>query len=109
MTLIRPIRDHVIVEAMYFGDQKTKSGLIILDDDGKSEGVRARWAKVWAVGPNQQDVEPGQWILIEHGRWTRSFKFTDDEGNLKLLRRVDVEAIMGYSDEEPLEASGVKN
>ena len=31
---LTPIRDHVIVEEMNFGEQKTKAGLIILSDDG---------------------------------------------------------------------------
>lgn len=106
--MIKPIRDNVIVDSMYFGDQRTTTGLILLDDDGKESGIKARWGKVWAVGPEQKDVSVGQWILIEHGRWTRGFKFTDQEGKEIVLRRVDIDAILGTSEEEPLEAKGVK-
>ena len=39
---LKPIHDHVLATDMYFGDQKTKTGIIILNDDGKSEGIRPR-------------------------------------------------------------------
>ena len=47
---IVPIRDGVIISDMNFDEQKTASGIIIKSDDGKSEGVRPRWGKVWAIG-----------------------------------------------------------
>jgi hypothetical protein len=71
---ITPIKNHVIVTDMNFGERQLSSGLVLLGDDAKSSGIRPRWAKVYAVGPEQQDVVPEQWILIEHGRWTRGIK-----------------------------------
>ena len=47
---LTPIRDHVIVEEMNFGEQKTKAGLIILSDDGIDRGIRPRWGRVYAKG-----------------------------------------------------------
>jgi len=38
-----PIRDHVIVEEMEFGEQISKGGIIIQSDDGKTMGVKPRW------------------------------------------------------------------
>ena len=67
---LKPIRDNVLVTDMDFGEQVTASGIYIPSDDGKSEGVKSRWGRVWAIGPEQQDVKVGEWILIEHGRWT---------------------------------------
>jgi co-chaperonin GroES (HSP10) len=96
-----PIRDHVIVEDMYFGDQKTKSGIIIRSDDGKDHGIKPRWARVYAVGPKQQHINPGDWILVEHGRWTRGFDFFKEDGSKFTLRRVDNECILMISDEKP--------
>lgn len=106
MTLktIRPILDHVIVEDMEFGEQRTSGGIIIVDDDGKQHGIKPRWAKVYAVGPKQEDVKAGDWILIEHGRWTRGFNFEQDNGSTFTLRRVDTECIMMISDERPKDA-----
>lgn len=68
----KPMRNRVFVTDIEQGEKKSKGGLIITDDNGKDHGIRPRWAKVWAVGEDVVDIEVGQWILIEHGRW--SFK-----------------------------------
>ncbi len=61
------------------------SGIIIPDDNGKSEGIRPRWGKVYSVGPDVTEVTEGQWILIENGRWTRMLKVKlDDETSVQL-------------------------
>ena len=98
---ITAIRNHVIVEDMEFGEQRTAGGIIIVDDDGKQHGIKPRWAKVYAVGPKQEDVNVGDWILIEHGRWTRGFNFENDDGTILTLRRVDTDCIMMTSDHAP--------
>lgn len=97
---ILPIKNHVIVSEMNFGERKLSSGLVLLGDDAKASGIRPRWAKVYAVGPDQQDVGVGQWILVEHGRWTRGIKVEIDD-EIFTVRRVDADAIMAVSDEEP--------
>lgn len=97
---ILPIKNHVIVSEMNFGERKLSSGLVLLGDDAKSSGIRPRWAKVYAVGPDQQDVGVGQWVLVEHGRWTRGIKVEIDD-EIFTVRRVDADAIMAVSDEEP--------
>jgi co-chaperonin GroES (HSP10) len=99
---LKPIKDHVIVTDMDFGNRKLSSGIVLLNDDGKSEGIRPRWAKVYKVGPEQQDVKEGQWIFIEHGRWTRGLKVEID-GTEFTVRRVDSVAIIGVQDEQPSE------
>lgn len=98
---IRPILDHVIVEDMEFGEQKTPGGIIVVDDDGKQHGIKPRWAKVHAVGPKQENVKVGEWVLIEHGRWTRGFNFEREDGSIFTLRRADTNAILLISDCKP--------
>jgi len=98
---IVPIRDGVIISDMNFDEQKTASGIIIKSDDGKSEGVRPRWGKVWAVGPEQTDVKVGEWILVEHGRWTRSITVEDQDGNEVVVRRVETKSILLSADDKP--------
>ncbi len=93
-----PLHDHVIVKDMNFDERKTSSGIVLVSDDGKNSGIRPRWAEVYAIGPEQQDVQVGQWILIEHGRWTRGIKIEDDNG-VHTVRRVDTNDIMMVSDE----------
>jgi co-chaperonin GroES (HSP10) len=102
---LTPIKDHILVEEMHFGEQKTKSGLIIRNDDGETRGIYPRWGKVYAKGPeNKDEYNVGDWILIEHGRWTRGILF-NEEGNEKTLRRVDPENVLAYSNKKPDDVS----
>ena len=96
-----PIRDNVLIPDMNFEEQKTSSGIIIRSDDGKSEGVKPRWGKVWAIGKDQKDVRVGEWILIEHGRWTRGHTVRGEDGSEFTIRRVDTKAILVSADEPP--------
>lgn len=98
---IVPIRDHVLVSNMDFDMQKTASGLFIPSDNGKSAGVRPRWAKVWAVGPEQKDIKVDEWVCVEHGRWTRTIDLEQDDGTILELRRVETAAVMMTADEKP--------
>lgn len=90
---IRAIHEDIIVEGMNFGMRTTSSGLVLASDDGKDGGIRPRWAKVHAVGPKQNDVNVGEWVLIEHGRWTRSWKMFDGESTVELWK-ADPEKIL---------------
>tara|TARA_Y200000002_G_scaffold370161_1_gene365317 strand:- start:672 stop:1103 length:432 start_codon:yes stop_codon:yes gene_type:complete len=97
----RAVGDRVLVSDMYFGEQKTKSGLIINSDDGKVHGIYPRWGKVFSKGPrNKDDYKIGDWILVSHGRWTRSIQVEFDDAKHE-LRMVEAEAILAYSDEKP--------
>ena len=97
----RAIGNRVLVTDMYFGEQKTASGLIISNDDGKTRGVYPRWGKVYSKGPDNKDpYEKGDWILIEHGRWTRGMNVETPEGDIE-MRMVETESILAWSDETP--------
>jgi co-chaperonin GroES (HSP10) len=97
---IKPLHDSVIVTEMTFDDRKLASGVILLGDDGKTDGIRPRWARVYATGPEQQDVSVGQWVLVEHGRWSRGLKIVKG-GEEIVIRRADPNAIIFVSDDEP--------
>jgi len=101
---IRALRDHVICEGMEFGERKTAGGIVLLNDNGKTQGIRPRWAQVLAVGPEQKDIKVGQWVLIEHGRWSRAVKI-EIEGVVKMVVRADQEKILGVSDEKPADTN----
>jgi co-chaperonin GroES (HSP10) len=104
---LTPLRDKVIVEEMQFGLQTTSKGLIILNDDGANHGIKPRWGKVHAVGPEQTEVQVGQYILIEHGRWTRGVELVDpDSGDTATVRMVDNDNILAISD-TPMEDSAI--
>ena len=98
----RAIGNRVLVTDMHFGEQKTAGGIIITSDDGKSRGVYPRWGKVYSKGPdNKDEYQVGEWILVEHGRWTRGMKIeTDNEGEIT-IRMVEAESVLAYSVEKP--------
>jgi len=98
---LRAISNRVLVTDMHFGEQTTTSGLIISTDDGKERGIYPRWAKVYAKGPDNKDIfDIGQWILVEHGRWTRGMAL-DVEGQEIEVRMVEAESILAYADQKP--------
>lgn len=98
---VRALPKDILVIGMDMGEQVTSSGLIIQSDDGKAHGVKPRWAQVYKVGSDCGiDVKEGQWILIEHGRWTRKIKIDDGEGE-KEFQKVEVKSIVAVSDEKP--------
>lgn len=100
-----PLRDNVLITDMDFGEQRTATGIYIPSDDGKNEGIKPRWGRVWAVGPEQKDVKVGEWIYVEHGRWTRGVTVEEVDGNEIIIRRVDTNAILLHADEKPNDAS----
>lgn len=97
---IRALHDHVIVRDMSFDGRQLASGIVLLGDDGKTDGIRPRWAQVYATGPDQQDISVDQWVLIEHGRWTRGLKVSI-EGEEFVIRRADPDGIIFAQDEQP--------
>ena len=97
---IRALHDDVIVTDMDFDEMVTASGIVIQSDNGKAHGVKPRWGKVYKVGPEQTDVKEDQWILIEHGRWTRKIKIDDGDGP-KEIQKVEVKSILAVADEKP--------
>lgn len=105
MTVVKgeviPLHDRVLISDMEFGDEVSTGGIIVKSDNGKAHGVKPRWGKVWAIGPKQQDVKVGEWICIEHGRWTRTFEIEQEDGSILEVRGVDLNAIMLSADEKP--------
>jgi co-chaperonin GroES (HSP10) len=97
---IRPLNNTVIVSDMVFDQRITSAGIVLLNDNGKSTGIRPRWGQVYAVGPDQTDVQVGQWICVAHGRWTRGIEIEDEQG-LQTLRRIDPADILLVSNQQP--------
>ncbi|NJO62372.1 MAG: hypothetical protein HC836_30355 [Richelia sp. RM2_1_2] len=97
---ITPLANVVLVSDLEFGERKTSSGIIIPDDDGKERGVRPRWAKVYKVGKKVDEVMPGEWVLISHGRWTRGVTLTNNNESV-VIRMIDRNDILLVTDEAP--------
>lgn len=101
---IVPIKDRVFFTDMNFEEETTAGGIVLKSDNGKGEGIKPRWGRVYAVGPDQKDVKVGEWILIEHGRWTRTFELENDDGSITKLQVADNKGIMLSADEKPIGA-----
>lgn len=98
---ITALKNKVLVTDLEKG-QRVINGIILPDDDGKSEGIRPRWCKVYSVGEGVEDVSVGEWILVEHLRWTRMLKVKQDDGEEIKVWGVDwPEAVLAASKEQP--------
>ena len=97
---LQALSDSVLVEDMTFDERLSNGGIVLLNDNGNSSGIRPRWGRVYAVGPKQQDVRVGEWILVAHGRWTRGLDIEDDAGK-RTIRKIDPKDILMSADERP--------
>lgn len=97
---LRALRDNILVAEMSFEQRKLQSGIILINDNGTTAGIRPRWGRVYAIGPNQKDVKIGQWICVAHGRWTRGVDI-EEEGETITIRKIDPKDILLVSDEKP--------
>ena len=94
---LRPLHDTIILTNLEVGESKSAGGIIIADDDGKEHGIRTRWAQIYAVGPEQKDVKVGEWVLMQHGRWTRGQDFTLKGQKPFRFWKADPKGILGVS------------
>ena len=92
---LRPIKDRVLAYNMNFGERKTKGGIIITSDDGQERGIRSRWCQVYAKGPdNKDDYEVGDWIYVDHGRWSRGVILDEPDLGKIEVRLIDTKDIL---------------
>lgn len=95
---VKTFRENILITDMNFDQRITNGGIIIPNLDGKVEGIHPRWGKVYAVGPEQKDVKPGQYVLVEHGRWSRGVELSVDGEDI-VVRRIDETALLMVSDD----------
>jgi len=98
---ITALKKKVIVTNIESGARLTAKGIIIPDDNGKERGIRPRWAQVYAVGEGIDDIKVGEWVLINHGRWTRKFGDFEIDGKINELRGAEYEGILLVSKTKP--------
>lgn len=96
----RTLHSNILIKNMKHSETVLQSGVIVANDNAKSHGVRPRWAEVYMVGPSQKSVKPGDFILLEHGRWSRKLEVQTPEGAIS-LQLADPNAILLVSDVEP--------
>ncbi len=98
---VRPLPKDVLVIEMERGYRK-ENGIIFLDDShGDEKNIKPRWCKVYAVGEQVDDVKKGDWVLVEHGRWTYGLNVVLTSGEEVYLQKIDPNSILITSDEKP--------
>ena len=76
---------------MNFGERKPKGGIILMDDDGKEEGIPILLGKSICPRPLNKDDYPSRRLgACCSGRWSRGLDVEDPEtGEIVKLRRAD--------------------
>ena len=98
---LKALQNTVLVSDMVFDERISTGGIVLLNDNGKGNGIRPRWGRVYAVGPKQKNVEVGQWIMVAHGRWTRGIDIEDGElDHKRTIRKIDPKDILLVSDQQ---------
>ena len=84
-----PLKGKVLADQIDHGERKI-GGIILTDDNMKERGIRPRWCRVYQIGEDVNDVKPGDYVLMEHTRWTVGMKIIDDKTGEELeLRLLD--------------------
>lgn len=81
-----------------YGDLKRSAGGIILkDDDATETSIRARWFQIYSVGDDIDWIKEGDYVMVDHGRWSNGLKINDD---LK-LHLLDNKDCLAMTDSDP--------
>ena len=92
----RALSDNIVCSDGDFGGQVTAGGIILNSSLGKGEGIVPRWFKVRYVGDDIDWLTPGEWVLVEYGRWTEGFNLEGER-----MWKVDPNGCLATSPEKP--------
>ncbi len=71
-----------------------------MNDDASETGIRPRWMQVISVGPEVKDIAAGQWIMVEHGRWTHSMEVREGDDKFTIWG-AEEESVLLVADKKP--------
>jgi hypothetical protein len=94
-----PLTGKIFVTNMEKGMQLSRGGIIRIDDNFKDHGIRPRWSRVWKIGSDIDYLNVGEWVLVEHGRWTLQIDMTVDGEEISTWS-IDPSAILLVSSSE---------
>jgi co-chaperonin GroES (HSP10) len=98
----RPMAGKIFVSDLESGMTKTAGGIIITDDNMKQQGIRPRWGRVVKVADDITEVSTGEWVLVEHGRWTMGMEWIDaDNDQMIKVWMVEPKSMLLATDEDP--------
>jgi hypothetical protein len=96
-----PLKNNVFVSELDHGPRLTAKGIIIPDDNMKDSGIRPRWGKVFAIGPEVDDLSIGEWVYVEHGRWTNGIDLELPSGTVRVWRIEYPKSVLMASRHDP--------
>lgn len=102
-TAFRPLKENVFVTDLDSGPHETAGGIIIPDDNATVRGIHPRWGRVWAIGPDVQGIEVGEWVYIEHARWTLAIDLDLPDGVVRIWKIDWPEAVLLAAPVDPRE------
>lgn len=103
----RPLKNHVFVSNLDHGMRKTIHGIILPDDNMKESGIRARWGQVFAIGPEVDDLAVGDWVLVEHARWTNGIDLALPDGTERVWQIEYPKSVLLASDVDPRQTTEI--
>jgi co-chaperonin GroES (HSP10) len=98
---LAPLKKNVFVSDLDRGMRVTPRGIIIPDDNMKEQGIHPRWGCVFAVGPEVDDLSPGDWVYVEHGRWTNGIDLELPDGTVRIWRVEYPKSVLLACDHDP--------
>ena len=85
---LKPVHNNILVVDMVFGERLSAGNIILPGDDCKSQGIRPRWARVFAIGPKQTDVKVGEYVIVHAGFAIQVMDEKSAEESLKIWREI---------------------
>lgn len=99
---IKALRNKILAINIERGQTTSYGGILLLDDSLKKEGIYARWMQVYSIGSEvTDDIQEGNWIFVEHGRWTRVMRILMDDNSELELWGIDPDSVLLVSNERP--------
>ena len=97
---LRALGNKILCKEMEQGEQLSRGGIILMNDDAREAGIRPRWMQVVSVGPDVHGISPDQWIMVEHGRWTHGMVMRDGSDKFTIWG-AEEESVLLVADEKP--------
>lgn len=97
---LRALNNKILCKEMEQGEQLSRGGIILMNDDASEGGIRPRWMQVVSVGPEVCGISPDQWIMVEHGRWTHGMVIRDGDDKFTIWG-AELESVLLVADEKP--------
>jgi len=99
------LKANVFVTDLDRGPHLTAGGVFLPDDNFSERGVHPRWGQVRYVGPEVEDLKVGEWVYVEHARWTNEIELELPTGVVRMWRVEYPQSVLLAADDDPRESA----